>query len=122
LQFGNPAKNYLFNAGNPEQAARTGRPLAFAAAGDYQVGNIPRIEPATRQCGRMDEALTIFKSFNIRESLRFRFGAEAFNLLNRHTWTSGVNGQAITAADFGEIVPEQPFGPRTVRLKLRVEW
>jgi len=122
LEFGNPAKNYLFNAGNPAQAARTGRPLAFAPAGDYNVGNIPRIDPQGRQCGREDEAVSVFKSFNIRENLRFRFGAEAFNLLNRHTWTSGVQGQPITAPNFGEIVPEQPFGPRTVKLKLRVEW
>ncbi len=122
LEFRNPAKNYLFNAGNPAQAARTGRPLAFTPAGDYQVGNIARIEPQARQCGRIDEALTVFKSFNVTESVRFRFGAEAFNLLNRHTWTSGVNGQPVTAADFGEIVPDQPFGPRTVRLKIRVEW
>ena len=70
----------------------------------------------------MNEDLTIFKSFRIKENLRFRFGAEAYNLFNRHTWTSGVQGQPITAADFGEIVPEQPFGPRRVVLKLRVEW
>jgi hypothetical protein len=122
LQYANPQRNYLFNAGNPAQAASTGRPLAFAPAGDYQIGNIPRIDPQGRQCGREDEDLAIFKSFTIRESVRFRFGAESFNLLNRHTWVSGVNGQSITAPNFGEIVPDQPFGPRVVRLKFRMEW
>ncbi len=122
MQFGNPAKNYLFNAGNPAQAAKTGRPLAFEAAGGYQVGNVPRIDPQARQCGRENEDLTIFKSFTIRENIRFRFGAEAYNLFNRHTWVSGVNGQPVTAPDFGEVLPDQPFGPRTVRLKIRLEW
>ena len=39
LEFGNPQKNYLFNAGNAKQAASTGRPLAFAPAGEFQIGN-----------------------------------------------------------------------------------
>ncbi len=120
--FGDPSRNYLFNAGNPQQAARTGRPLAFTPSGDYAIGNTPRIDPEARQCGRMDEAITIFKSFNIFESVRFRFGAEAYNLLNRHTWESSGNGQPVTAANFGEVIPVQPFGPRTIRLKFRMEW
>jgi hypothetical protein len=122
MQYGNPAKDYLFNAGNAQQAAATGRPLAFSPSGDYQVGNMPRIDPQARQCGWMDEDLALFKSFTIRESIRVRFGAESFNLLNRHTWVSGSNGQVITAPNFGEIVPTQPFGPRTVRIKLRIEF
>ncbi len=122
VEFGNPAKNYIYNAGNAAQATRTGRPLAFIPSGDYAIGTTPRIDPQARQCGRMDETLTIFKSFTIRESLRFRIGAEAFNLFNRHTWESNGNGQPVTAPNFGEIIPTQPFGPRTVRLKFRMEW
>src|SRR5258707_9618772 len=41
LEFGNPAKNYLFNAGNPAEAARTGRPQPCAPERDYQIGNAP---------------------------------------------------------------------------------
>jgi hypothetical protein len=120
--FGDPSRNYLFNAGNPAQAARTGRPLAFLPTGDYKLGNNPRIDPKARQCGRLNEDLTIFKSFNITESVRFRFGAEAYNLFNRHSWASGENGQPVTAPNFGEVVPVQPFGARRIRLKLRMEW
>ncbi len=123
MQFGNSTRNYLFNAGNAGQAARTGRPLAFIPSGDYAIGNTPRIDPKARQCGRMDEALTIFKSFTIRgDTMRFRIGAEAYNLLNRHTWESGGFGQSVTAPNFGEILPSQPFGPRTIRLKFRMEF
>jgi hypothetical protein len=122
MQYGNPAKDYLFNAGNPKEAAATGRPLAFSPAGDYQVGNMPRIDPQARQCGSENENVALFKSFTIRESLRVRFGAESFNLLNRHSWVSGNLGQVITAPNFGEIVPSQPNGPRTVRIKLRIEF
>ena len=122
IEFGNPARNFIYNAGNAAQAARTGRPLAFIPSGDYTVGNTPRADPEARQCGRMDETLTIFKSFTIREALRFRIGAEAYNLFNRHTWESNGNGQPVTAPNFGEVIPSQPFGPRTVRLKFRMEW
>jgi len=123
LVHGDPSRNYVFNAGNPAQAARTGRPLAFAPAGEYQVGNTPRIDPKARQCGRMNEDFALFKSFAIKgDSIRFRVGAESFNVFNRHTWMSGETGPAVTAADFGEVLPFQPYGPRTVRLKFRVEW
>ncbi len=122
LQYGNPQLDYLFNAGNPAEAAATGRPLAFSPSGDYQVGNAPRIDPQARQCGEADEDVAIFKSFVLRERFRFRVGGESFNLLNRHTWVSGADGQVITAPNFGEIIPSQPFGPRTVRVKIRIEF
>jgi hypothetical protein len=122
MEYGNPKKNYLFNAGNPAEAAATGRPLAFAPAGNFAIGNMPRFDPQARQCPVMNEDLSIFKSFVIRENLRFRFGAEAINLLNRHTWLSGATGQVITSPNFGNIVPSQPFGPRVVTLKFRMEF
>ncbi len=122
MVYGNPQLDYLFNAGNPAQAAATGRPLAFAPSGDYAVGNAPRIDPQARQCGQSDEDVSLFKSFVVHERYRFRVGAETFNLLNRHTWVSGSNGQVITSPNFGEIIPNQPYGPRTLRVKFRVEF
>ncbi len=122
MVYGNPQLDYLFNAGNPAQALATGRPLAFSPSGDYQVGNAPRIDPQARQCGSSDEDLALFKSFTLRERFRFRVGGEGFNMLNRHTWVSGSNGQVLTSPNFGEILPSQPFGPRTMRIKFRVEF
>jgi Carboxypeptidase regulatory-like domain len=122
MVFGDPQRNYLFNAGNAAQAAATGRPLAFAPAGDFQVGNNPRIDPQARQCGRMNEDVAISKTITFREKIRLQLGAEAFNLLNRHTWVSGAFGQGVTAANFGEIVPDQPYGPRQIQVRARLQW
>ncbi|MGA2329997.1 MAG: TonB-dependent receptor [Bryobacteraceae bacterium] len=123
MQFGNPAKNYLANAGNPTQAAKTGRPLAYQSEGAYGFGNMPAIDPQARQCGTMNEDVSINKSFFVWERLQLRFGADMFNILNRHTWQSyTMTGQSITAADFGQITPFQVNGPRLVQLKLRVEF
>ena len=122
MVFNNPKLNYMFNAGNPAQAAATGRPLAFIPSGNYSIGNMPRFDPVARQCPVFDEDISIFKSFTIREHFRFRAGAEAINLLNRHTWLSGGNGQVITSPNFGVIVPSQVYGPRVVTVKFRVEF
>jgi hypothetical protein len=122
LEFGNPQRNYIFNAGNPQQSARTGRPLAFLPQGDFQIGNMPNVHPSARQCGVHNEDLTITKAFRVTERLRMRFGAEMFNLLNRHTWQFGLQGSNVAASDFGEILPYQANGPRQIQMKLRVEW
>lgn len=122
LEFGNPSRNYLFNAGNPEQAARTGRPLAFDSAGDYQIGNAPTTDPQARQCGVLNEDVTLIKTMYLREGLRLRFGAEAFNFFNRHSWESGTLGQGVSSSNFGEITPVQRLGPRQLQLKFRLEW
>jgi Carboxypeptidase regulatory-like domain len=122
LEFGNPSRNYIFNAGNPEQAARTGRLLAFDSAGDYQIGNAPSMDPQARQCGVLNEDVTLTKTMYLKEGLRLRFGAEAFNVFNRHSWESGIQGQGVSSSNFGEITPVQRLGPRQLQLKFRVEW
>jgi hypothetical protein len=111
----------MWNAGNPAQAARTGRPLAFQSAGDYGFGNAPSVDPQARQCGTANEDLTVGKAFRVRENLRVRFTADAFNIFNRHTWQTG-DSQNITSANFGEITPYQIAGPRQMQVSLRIEW
>ena len=122
IEFGNPQRNYLFNAGNPEQAARTGRPLAFLPQGDFQIGNMPNVHPSARQCGILNEDISITKGFRIVERVRVRFGAEMFNIFNRHTWEYGTSGGNVAASNFGEVLPTQPNGPRQIQMKLRLEW
>jgi hypothetical protein len=130
LEFGNPQRNYLLNAGNPAQSQATGRPLAFVPAAPFTLGNIPNLSPNTRQCGWLNENIALTKTFTVKERVRLRIGAEAFNLLNRHTWESGIFGQGVTASNFGEIVPYQSEtfggagggGSRAIQLKFRVEW
>ncbi len=123
LVFGNPSRNFLFNAGNPAQAVRTGRPLGFQPQGDYQIGNAPNTDQAARQCGIHNEDLSITKTFPVLgDRIRARLGAEFFNILNRHTWEYGTSGGNVAAANFGEITPVQHNGPRQVQLKLRIEF
>lgn len=122
MEFGNPLKNYIWNAGNPLQAARTGRPLAFAPPGDFKVGNMPKVDPHARNCSVLNEDVSITKSISITERVRARFGADVFNVLNRHTWQADPQRNSITASSFGEIRPFQISGPRQVQLKFRVEW
>ncbi|MGA2329509.1 MAG: TonB-dependent receptor [Bryobacteraceae bacterium] len=121
MQFGNPARNYLLNAGNPTQATRTGRPLAYQSEGAYGFGNAALVDPQARQCWTLNEDISATKTFYVRERLQIRFGLEGFNLLNRHTWATS-DSQAITGANYGEITPLQFNGPRQMQVKLRVEF
>ncbi len=122
MVFNNPAKDYLFNAGNPTEAAQTGRPLAFSPEGDYQLGNIPNTDPHARQCPTLDEDFSLSKLQKVGEHVGVRFGVETFNIFNRHSWQSGTDSATITASSFGQIIPFQVAGPRQVQLKLRIEF
>ena len=103
-------------------AARTGRPLAFQPEGDYQIGNTPPTDPTARQCPTFDEDLSLTKVVKFGERIGLRFGAETYNIFNRHSWQSGNQGANITTSDFGEIVPFQVSGPRQIQMKLRIEF
>ena len=123
MRFGDPSRNYLLNAGSPTQAARTGRPSAYSPEGDYQLGNAPLIDPHARQCPGLNENVSLIKQFPvIRDRVHVVLGIDAFNLLNRHRWITYKFGGNFTASDFGEIQPDQPNGPRTLQVRMRVQW
>ena len=122
LEFGNPQRNFLLNAGNPGQAARTGRPLPFAPEGDFQVGNAPERDQSARQCGNLNENLSILKVIQLTERVRIRIGADCFNCFNRHRFITFKFGQSTASTSFGEIQPDQPFGPRIIQLRARIQW
>jgi hypothetical protein len=42
--------------------------------------------PKVRDCPSLNESLHARKHFRISESVRLQFGAEMFNLFNRHQW------------------------------------
>jgi hypothetical protein len=124
LQFGNAnnPKDYIFNAGNAAEAAAIGLPLAYIPEGDFQIGNTPDVDPHARQCPVFNEDVSIAKEFPIVERARIRFGADFFNILNRHTWESGNGGQDVSSSSFGLAIPYQFTGPRIVQLHVRVEF
>jgi len=124
IQFGSPTNPnaYLFNAGNPAQAAALGLPLAFVPEGDFKIGNTPSVDPHARQCAIFNEDVSVTKDFPVTERFRLRFGADFFNVLNRHTWVSGSGGQDVSSSTFGIATPFQYNGPRLIQLHLRVEF
>jgi hypothetical protein len=125
IRYGDPTnpRAYLFNAGNAKQAAAIGLPLAFVPEGDFNIGNTPNTDPHARQCPVFNEDVSVTKDFPvIKERLKVRFGADFFNLFNRHTWNSGEYGQDVGQSNFGIAQPFQISGPRIVQMHVRVEF
>ena len=122
LEFGNPAKNYLFNAGNPAEALRTGRPQPYAPEADYTLGNAPFRDQSARVCPNLNENFSVIKAVPITERIHMVIGADCINCLNRHRWITNINGEAITSPTFGEIQPEQKYGPRVIQMRMRIQW
>jgi hypothetical protein len=123
--YGGSATNpnaYLFNAGNAAQAAATGLPLAFVPEGDFKIGNTPSTDPHARQCPIFNEDVSVTKDLPIKETVRLRFGADFFNIFNRHTWNSGEFGQDVSQSNFGLATPYQINGPRIIQMHVRVEF
>ena len=122
MVFGDPTRNFILNAGNPSHVAPN-RPQAWQAPGDYVEGNAPEVDQETRQCPNFNEDFSLVKRIPIKgERLKLQLGADCFNCLNRHRWIAGRFGNNINSSSFGRIVPEQPKGPRTIQLRMRVEW
>ena len=72
-----------------------------------------------RDCPVLNENLTVQKNFRISESAHVQFGAEIFNLFNRHQWF-GLNQDTGNTAAFGTFASASD--PRTIQLHLKVEF
>ncbi len=122
MVFGDPSRDFILNAGNPSQVLPN-RPQAWLPPGDFVEGNAPEVDQETRQCPNFNEDFSIVKRIPvIGEKVKLQIGADCFNCLNRHRWIAGRFGNNINSSGFGKIVPEQPKGPRTIQLRMRVEW
>jgi hypothetical protein len=102
----NPLKNRVLN------------PAGFAAPAPFTFGNT-RVLPSTRACGYLNESVSVLKNFTITESVRLRFGAEIFNLLNRHQWM-GIQADVNNPDAFGRY--SSASDPRTIQLELKLEF
>ena len=121
MVFGDPSRNFILNAGNPSQVAAN-RPQAWAPPGDYVLGNAPQVDQEARQCPNFNENFSLLKQIPVTETVSIQLGADCFNCLNRHRWVAGRTGNNINSSSFGLVTPEQPGGPRTIQLRMRVQW
>ncbi len=100
---------------------------AFQNPSDFTYGNVPRTLPHVRGPGTQNFDLSLFKTTEITERLKFQIRAEAFNVLNHvnyglpnTTFTaganpiSGVGGGANTSGSFGVITTASD--PRSIQL------
>jgi len=102
----NPSRNSVLNVN------------AFSDPAAFAFGNTS-ILPSTRRCGLQNENVSLIKEFPIRESVKCEFGAEFFNLLNRHQWQS-QSGDIDTPSSFGHYSAAST--PRLIQLHLKVEF
>jgi hypothetical protein len=115
--------------GNPELSS--GRSVdrwfdtsVFQNPADWTLGNAPRTLPNVRGPGIFDMALSLFKTFQLREGTKLEFRAESFNALN---WVNYNNPNTSFSPDrlgvnnnpnFGRILGARDA--RRIQLGLRL--
>ncbi|MFL6463713.1 MAG: carboxypeptidase regulatory-like domain-containing protein [Bryobacteraceae bacterium] len=84
-------------------------------------GNSTRFNPKVRQFPNLNENVSVVRMFPVRESVRFEFRAEAFNLLNRVRF--GTGGTTLqTSSTFGRLTSSSDLlnTPRQLQLALKL--
>jgi hypothetical protein len=108
------------NCGSVNPYSLTGgilNPAGFSSPAAFTVPTTIQLN-GVRNCGYENENVAFSKMFPIREGIRLNFGAEMFNIFNRHGWT-GLN-TSVTSATFGNYTAATT--PRNVQFHLRVEF
>jgi hypothetical protein len=91
---------------------------AFSAPAPFTFGNAPR-ELNTRGCPTLDEDISLMKYIPIRgDRLNLRFGADAFNILNRKNF--GGPDTNLNDPGFGTISSAGPA--RVLQLQFKILW
>jgi len=93
---------------------------AFADPAPFQFGNAPRAFGNVRGCGLLNENISLFKSFPIKERVKFDLGFDFFDAFNRHQWGTPASDIDNPAA-FGTIT-STANGPRLIQAHLRIRW
>ena len=105
--------------GNAAIASTYLNPAAFVMPGPLQFGDAPRAFGNARSCPYYNESMTFFKNFRLSEKVNMKFGADFFNLFNRHQWAAPNTD--VQSPDFGKI-----FGlnnsPRQIQFNARVSF
>ena len=89
--------------------------------GNLGFGNATRYNPKVRQFFNPNENISLLRVFPVRESVRFEFRAEAFNLLNRVRF--GTGGTTLQqSSTFGRLTSSGDLlnTPRQLQLALKL--
>jgi hypothetical protein len=93
---------------------------AFVSPGPFTYGDTPATGAyGLRNPHFFNQDLTLARTFQIREDLRFVFGADAFNVFN-NVRLGGINTN-ITNSNFGKASAQTNL-PRVFQFKLRLEF
>jgi hypothetical protein len=91
----------------------------FVSPAAYTLGNAANYYSEFRNPRYLNENFSILKNFNIWESVKLQYRADAINAFNRTNF-GGING-TVGSANFGRSGGVQS-GPRIISMGLRLEW
>ena len=91
---------------------------AFADPAPFTFGNT-RTLPATRPCSYFNENVTLQKDTHITEEIFVRFGADFFNIFNRHIFAN-LNTDTGNPAAFGTY--NQASLPRNIQMHIAIHF
>jgi hypothetical protein len=92
-------------------------PAGFSVPAQFTIPQSIQLQ-GVRNCGYENENIAFVKVLPVRENVHLNFGAEMFNIFNRHSWT-GIN-TSVTSASFGNYTAATD--PRSIQLHFRVEF
>jgi len=90
------------------------------AANTNGFGNSTRYNPTVRTFPNLNENVSVMRAFPVRESIRFEFRAEAFNLFNRVRF--GTGSVSLQDQNFGRLTSSADLlnTPRQLQLALKL--
>ena len=91
---------------------------AFTNAQPFSFGDT-RTLPATRSCSYLNENITLQKDTYLSEGVYVRFGADFFNIFNRHIWHR-LNSDIGDAAGFGRH--SAATEPRNIQVHIAIHF
>ncbi len=114
----NPMNGIGCSSFNPQSDLYLNK-AAFSAPAPYTFGNAPRELSNARACPTLDEDISLLKYVPIKENrVRLRFGADAFNVLNRRNL--GAPDTNINDPGFGTISAAGPG--RVLQVQFKILW
>ena len=74
-----------------------------------------------RACGYLNESASVRKNFPIHENVKLEFGADLFNMFNRHYWLDSNLAASLTSpTTFGTY--NAASNPRNIQFHLKIRF